>query len=235
MKKNRAMRIAALLLVLTMMTSCFVGGTFAKYTVGTNTTADTARVAKWGVTVEGTGVAFSDSYKDTATTYAVNEALNTITVQSVTEGEKVIAPGTNGTLAAFEISGAPEVDTEVTYSAELTLTGWEIAGAVYCPIVFTITVNGTPTEYKIGGAITDTAALELAVETAIVNATQTYHTNNNLSNAADDLKVEWAWAFETGDNDDEKAANNAKDTALGDMNTAPTISLKVDCTINQLN
>ena len=31
MKKNRTMRVAALLLALTLMTSCFVGGTFAKY------------------------------------------------------------------------------------------------------------------------------------------------------------------------------------------------------------
>ena len=48
MKKNRLMRIAALLLVLTLATSCFVGGTFAKYT-STATGSDTATVAKWDI------------------------------------------------------------------------------------------------------------------------------------------------------------------------------------------
>lgn len=44
MRKNKAMRTAALLLVLVLMTSCFVGGTFAKYTT-TASGSESARVA----------------------------------------------------------------------------------------------------------------------------------------------------------------------------------------------
>ena len=42
MKKTKLMRAALLLLVLTLITSCFVGGTFAKYTTSAEG-SDTAR------------------------------------------------------------------------------------------------------------------------------------------------------------------------------------------------
>ena len=112
MKKNRAMRIAALLLVLTMMTSCFVGGTFAKYTTkGTGT--DSARVAHWGVTIAHDNSIFYNAYKDTWTTYTADEKVDTITVQTSTVDD-VVAPGTKGDLAAFDIGGTPEVDVPST-------------------------------------------------------------------------------------------------------------------------
>ena len=63
MKKNSTMRIAALLLVLTLMTSCFVGGTFAKYTTSGHI-SDTARVAKWGVTITTSGSIFKNQYEN---------------------------------------------------------------------------------------------------------------------------------------------------------------------------
>ena len=50
-KKNWTLRAAVLMLALVLITSCFVGGTFAKYvTSGSGT--DSARVAKFGVTVK---------------------------------------------------------------------------------------------------------------------------------------------------------------------------------------
>ena len=48
MKKNWTMRVALLIVALTLITSCFVGGTFAKYVTGASY-EDTARVAKFGV------------------------------------------------------------------------------------------------------------------------------------------------------------------------------------------
>ena len=47
MKKNSTLRVAALLLALTLITSCFVGSTFAKYVTGSSS-QDTARIAHWG-------------------------------------------------------------------------------------------------------------------------------------------------------------------------------------------
>ena len=53
------MRVAGLLLALVLVTSCFVGGTFAKYVTG-NYGEDNARVAKFGVAVQGTSDMFAD-------------------------------------------------------------------------------------------------------------------------------------------------------------------------------
>ena len=49
-RKNHTLKLAGILLALVLVTSCFVGGTFAKY-VTEGTGSDSARVAKFGVTV----------------------------------------------------------------------------------------------------------------------------------------------------------------------------------------
>ena len=48
MKGSKLPKLAALLLVLTLVTTCFVSGTFAKY-VSEGEGEDAARVAKWGI------------------------------------------------------------------------------------------------------------------------------------------------------------------------------------------
>lgn len=224
MRKNKMMRLASALLVAVLLTTCAISGTFAKY-VTTDYTEDTARVAKWGVTIAGTkgldNTMFSDSYKDTPMTYVDNEAGDAITVQASTAGTNIVAPGTESTLSAFDISGTPEVDVEVTYVAALTLTGWEVDSAYYCPIEITV---GTDT-FK-GTTYSSAADFEAAVEAAIVAKTAKYDTNTDLSAVEDDLVVTWKWAFEGND--------DAKDTALGDA-AAATIALRVDITITQVD
>lgn len=59
MEKNRMMRLASALLILTLLTTCMISGTFAKYTTQA-TGEDTARVAKWGVTVNVTSDLFGN-------------------------------------------------------------------------------------------------------------------------------------------------------------------------------
>lgn len=86
MKGSKQPKLAALLLVLTLVTTCFVSGTFAKY-VSEGEGKDAARVAKWGVKVEITGDGFKTTYgKD-----EVNANVDGPTVVSSTT-EKVIAP-----------------------------------------------------------------------------------------------------------------------------------------------
>ena len=64
-RKNHTLKLAGILLALVLVTSCFVGGTFAKY-VTTGTGSDSARVAKFGVTVTANGTMFAKEY-DTGT------------------------------------------------------------------------------------------------------------------------------------------------------------------------
>ena len=64
MKKNVMMRIASILLVCVLVTTCGISGTFAKYTTNA-TSSDTARVARWGVEVSASGTMFGKAYQDT--------------------------------------------------------------------------------------------------------------------------------------------------------------------------
>lgn len=114
MKKNKMMRLASALLVLTLLTTCIISGTFAKY-VTTDSASDTARVAKFGVVASVSGDLFGATYKavnkgNSITTYDKNGG----TVSSA-DGEFVVAPGTkNGTGLTLSVSGTPEVSTKVT-------------------------------------------------------------------------------------------------------------------------
>lgn len=220
MKKNIAMRIAAFLFILTMISTCAFATTFAKYTTS-RTATDEARVAKFGVTVTGVSDTTSTTQNLFLTSYDG-------TVESSDATTDVIAPGTNGTFTRFTIDGTPEVDVTVTYAATLTLSGWTVDGTEYCPIVVMV---GT-TECK-GNTMEE---LKTAVEAAVASKGATYQANNAVQ---DTLEITWAWAFETGSTDAEKKANNIKDTALGDWarlgNDAPTISLSITCTVTQID
>ena len=240
MKKNVMMRIAACLLVCVLASTCGISGTFAKY-VTTNGGSDAARVAKFGVKIEIDDTIFSDSYLDVATDWTENEETADITVQAKTEGDNVVAPGTEGALAGFTVSGTPEVDVEVTYTATLTLDNWEVDGNEYCPIV--ITVNTVDyyigmTDVTIGSTlyeVDDIAGLKAVVEAAIIDSYAYYHTNTDLSVVNNDLSVSWRWeyvqntvAFQT----------DILDTDLGDQaadGNAATIELEVSMTITQVN
>lgn len=230
MKKNWTLRAGVLMLALTLITSCFVGGTFAKYTTN-GTGADSARVAKFGVDVEGTGTTFSNEYAADDGTY------NGVTVKS---DVKVVAPGTKGTMAAVTFTGTPEVAVKVTYDATVALTGnWvakaapEAAETYYCPLKITI---GSETLY--GMDYDNADAFAAAMKGAIDAYSKEYAPGTNLSaqNAADVLDISWAWDFEGTDN----KQTDMKDTYLGDkaaedVDNAGTISLTVTATVTQIN
>ena len=212
MKKNRMMRLASILLVCVLLSTSVISGTFAKY-VTTDSASDTARVAKWGVEVTATGsTAFATKY---------NDAADENGTKVVSSGEaKVVAPGTNGALASISIKGTPEVMVDVDVNATLTLTGWTVDGAVYCPIVFTV---GEKT-FKIDDT-NDTIEKLTAAVAAEFNAMDKTNVAANTDLAAD-IAISWAWAFE---------GDNAKDTELGNLETAPTISFSCDVTVTQVN
>lgn len=132
MKKNRMLRLASALLILTLLTTSVIGGTFAKY-VSTGSVSDTARVAKWGVEIKTSGTLYSDAYavakenddnSNLPAEWTNSESLNTISVAAGgdTNRDNIIAPGTksyaNG--LSFGVSGKPEVavTVEATIKAE---------------------------------------------------------------------------------------------------------------------
>lgn len=238
-KKNRTLRAAVLMLALVLITSCFVGGTFAKY-VTSGDAGDNARVAKWGVsiTAHDTGDVFAKEYD------AIAGQDNTV----IAGGEyKVIAPGTKKDNAALvTLSGKPEVSVQVTYNAEhFSLTGNWIGdenNTFYCPLI--IKVTG-----KVGDAVktetincvekTSAAEVETAVKNAVAACSATYGPNTDLSTVAGDgLKISWEWPFEGTAN---QGQTDAKDTYLGNQAATatgldiPAIHIPVTATVTQID
>lgn len=132
------MRAAGILLVATMLTTCMTAGTFAKYTTSDSAT-DTARVAKFGVTVAINGSLFGEEYRGPGAEpnedpgnsptvwtgiYDGTEGKGVGTVQVYTKGtgaaaNNVVAPGTqNDTGMGFAVKGMPEVDCTVDIEVE---------------------------------------------------------------------------------------------------------------------
>lgn len=237
MKKNRAMRIAALLLVLTMMTSCFVGGTFAKYTSGDNG-SDMARVAKWGVEVE---VKNFDMF---TTDYKTDDATATFTgdysVSSATgDRDDVMAPGTSGTFTNIAIKGTPEVAVDVIVEATVAVDGnWVIDGDFYCPVVITV---GTT---AICGLKYDNATdFANDIAAAIEGYSEQYGPNTDMTTIDANFDISWAWAFEDADHVAlacdcaAGAQTDTEDTKLGDRAVAEdlTISIGIEITVDQID
>lgn len=119
MKKNWFLRIAGIMLALAMITSCFVGSTFAKY-ITKATGEDGARVAKWGVLIGIEGTAFGDEYAAEDESYL--DAGGEISVKS-DNGDKVVAPGTSSELLdanlIAHVTGTPEVAARYTISGTI--------------------------------------------------------------------------------------------------------------------
>lgn len=220
MKKNRMMRVASALLVAVLLTTCAISGTFAKY-VTSGSGSDSARVAKFGVTVSGT----ADTFKET---YAKNDNSFTLAANTVVSTEDVVAPGTSGSMAAFTITGTPEVAVRVAFTGTLELGDkWvDSASKYYCPIEITV----GSTTFK-GTAYASADEFEAAVNDEIATYTKDYEANKDLSTiGADAPAISWKWAF-TGNDD-------VKDTYLGDQaadSNAATISLSVTATVTQID
>ena len=185
MKKGMFPRIAAVMLMLTLLSTCVISGTFAKYTTTGNTSAS-ARVAKWGVEInaENGGSPFSTSYATDDEGAKVSASLE----QSVKAGgekpEAVFAPGTRGTLGSIGLTGTPEVAVRTRYDSKddttkiLDLgTGWKVSNGgegteeEYCPLVFivkTVAINKPEEE---GGAVTTTTTTKYLFVGGTVNGT----------------------------------------------------------------
>lgn len=226
MKKNRFVKIAVCMAVLSLMTLCVVGTTFAKYTTG-GSASDQARVAKWGVTVSmEADPLFKSEYAKNDTTYA-----GTLSVKSSSENTNVVAPGTDSSQAhgsaVFAITGTPEVAVRVnitltpvsdvflkasTYKDPTTAAADDTFTLTddYYPVVFTLTqtkdrngeINGGNGRILVSGTL---AQIQTFLASYNGANGKDYEPNTNL---ASEYKLSWAWAIE---------GNNKADTVLGNL------------------
>lgn len=237
-KNNWTMRAAVLMFALVLITSSFVGGTFAKY-VTSEGAMDNARVAKFGVTINAQGEMFKTEYERNPLSTALTATNSVVTSEA---DKKVVAPGTEGDLVSANITGKPEVAVKVEYKPELTLTNWTLAsGTEYCPIVFTVNgkTYGMSGMKPKTGALDETAAtineLKTKVEAAIESYGKVYEANADLGEATkaagtDNVKVSWYWAFEgNSDENDTYLGNQAAD------GNASKVKLNITTTVTQID
>lgn len=227
-KDNWTMRAAVLMFALVLITSSFVGGTFAKYVTSGNG-EDSARVAKFGVKVTANGEMFKETYAtDSATLITGN------TVATSESGKKLVAPGTKGDMVSMTLTGKPEVAVKVSYEATtVELENWVLNDGTtfYCPLKFKIgsdTIDGS--------SYTDKTTLENDIKTKIAAYTKNYAPNTNLSgtdvsNAA--LKISWEWPFNGNDDKDTQLGDKAAGVPVGA--TAATVKLEIKTTVTQID
>ena len=103
MKKNKMMRIASVLLVAVLLSTCAISGTFAKYTSTVEASA-TAAIATWDVKIAGGTETFSliDTWEDT---YTEGNGGNVT--------ENLLAPGTSGSFD-LEVTNSSQVAAKYT-------------------------------------------------------------------------------------------------------------------------
>ena len=238
MKKTKFMRAALLLLVLTLITSCFVGGTFAKYTTST-TGSDSARVAYWGFD------------QDASTTINLFDGVyNNVKASGEVDGfSKVIAPGTSkSSTFAFGYTNykTNEIKApEVAYTFVVSTDGsncseniqnnaniqWKLDG-VLAPAVGT----EDDANYAAAGSW---KALIAAIEALDGNKTDNRYEPNTLPKAFESAglnehTVGWEWVFHTD------ATADTTDTDMGnatDLNAPDlaNVTLKITITATQID
>ena len=199
MKKNRMMRLASVLLVLCLLTTSVISGTFAKYTSSVSGEA-TATVAKWSIEVNDTEIATTGTPTvtfdlfDTATNY--DEAGD-----DVVDGK--IAPGTKGSFS-FKVENTSEV------SAKYTIT----FGAT-----FPTGITGDRFKFYSDAA--------MANEISVVDGKYTAANGVEIEvgdTEADTVTVYWQWTF--GDNVDDSAIGIAAQNGTTVVTITPTIDVE---------
>lgn len=228
MKTNTMMRVASVLLVAVLLSTCVISGTFAKYVTSEGST-DNARVAKWGVTITAVNATSNTFFKGEYTTDDSNYSATITNSVDSSDSKDVIAPGTKGDWVNVSVTGTPEVAVKIEYTADLELDGWTCGSpaAFYCPVIIII----DNVEYSAKGTNCTTAdAFEEFIEAKIAAHTENYAPNKDLSSDANTLTISWKWDFESGD--------DSADTYYGNLaanDQAPTISLTVTTTITQVD
>ena len=259
MKKNKAMRLGSVMLVLALLTTCAMSGTFAKYVTSVSGT-DQARVAYWGLN-SGSSLTlnlFSKTYDS-----------------SVTGSDKVVAPGTkqnqlikftytDGTDMSNNDITAPEVKYKLTVkaaNADSTKTPSDSSTSkldaisnfvwVVCPQSKFDTTTGLPTGYDSSTATTYTYQSYSDFIDAInalsgdSSGEKEYAAGSlptgdaaELFNGSKGYYIGWAWLYDnnTGSTPAVAATNTDEaDTEAGNATSLDYMTLKLDIGATQVD
>ena len=234
MKKNVMLKIASVLMVAVLLTTCAISSTFAKYTSSATKSTGTARVANWGIDISTTTPSlFANEYVIGEKTYVKSSGT-----------DMVVAPGsknedTSACSFGITVTGKPEVAFELSATINVSLNNWSVDnGTYYCPLI--IKVNGEAVETD---GITTAAGYEEAIEDKIASIlfgktmdendgdtnvyTQEYAAATTEDFSTKSCYVTWEWPFESN--------NDVNDTKLGNNTTKGTISFDYTITATQIS
>ena len=217
MKNNKMMRIAAVILMMTLLTTCAISGTFAKY-VSTAEGSDTARVAKWDFKINEKTANSSNTFDFNLfeTVYDTNiKADDTDVLNQGTDGKTLIAPGTWG-YAEIVLNNASEVTAK--YAITFSNTNTSI------PLQFYVVTN------EQGEATCPTNGWNSDLTSFNIEAGN--DTTIAVGGAANTVRVYWQWAIGASDNVNDTA--NQTDTALG-LDGDDLITLTANVTVTQVD
>lgn len=219
-KDNRKSIFVIALLLLLVAVIGFGGYTLSKYVTKKSETGS-ASVAKWGYTIEANAdKLFGTKYTFDNKNSVVTDSNAKLTVAASDAKTNKVAPGTTGSMT-FSVKGTAEVLTQIKISiaeenfSDVVLKyteGEDTDVKTYAPVKWTLKKDGAATALVDGKTLTDVKeALAKLYKTAEGKDVATA-VNTTIN---DKYTLSWAWAFETGANDNEKALNNELDTLLG--------------------
>ncbi len=225
MKKNKMMRLASALLVLTLLTAFAIGGTFAKYTTGAST-SDTARVAHWGFTANDT------------ITFNLFDATNETGIKS-SNGDTVIAPGTTGSAKITVVNDDEATAPEVAYEINVSTNGSpsDIDHKLDEALTWTLQIGTNEAQQYDTWADLLAAIKKLSGDES---GTKQYAAGTEVPDAfknGTEYTISWTWDFERGTDAAGKDNANHDDTVLGSMNLSQLdeLTLSIGVTISQLD
>lgn len=203
MRKNKMMRVASGLLVATLLSTCAISGTFAKYTTSTEST-DKARVAVWGFN------------KDAVTELNLFDSAYDTTVKA-NDNDNLIAPGTTKTGTFSIINADVAKDPEVSYNFTVSVAGSSIADTIKNnPNIVWQLDNGTfGTWDKLMSDILSLSGTDTDYNAGTTQAVTKQYNPGEVPSAFASGKahtITWKWIF------DEHAANKEAGTANNDVN-----------------
>lgn len=210
MKKNnnKTLKVASLMMGVTVIAASLVSGTYAKYTSSAEGT-DTATVAKWSIQVNGDEIAVSPATTiDFDLFDTINEFDTSTTESDVFAGK--IAPGTGGSFD-LKIDNLSEVTAK--YKIELE----ETSNTSNIPIEY----SSDGETWVMAGSFADITNENLA-----------------MTDGTETETIYWRWAFTGDESTNYKSTQTDEtDTALGiaAQTTAPTVTVKATITAEQVD
>ena len=223
MKTNTMMRLASVLLVAVLLSTCAIAGTYAKYT-SNFTGYDSARIAKWDIKVDTFDKATSASNEfDFDVFNTIYDTLADEDGAYDAEGDvytDLIAPGTWG---YFDLVITNDSEVNATFTLELTETMLQGPANAVSPILYSVDVVES---VNVEAALPEADDMGAATNGEITTvSTEAAGGALNMKGGEVVIRIYWQWEFDaTGNND----------TALG-LDGDTQIKVAASVTVDQVD